>query len=78
MTDSTPRPQINASRVIFGGGIAGAIFAVSSTAIFLTGIPAARYLLVPAAVLGAGVALVLHFARHKVTGESWILPATKK
>jgi hypothetical protein len=63
---------------VAGGGIAGAIFTVSSTLIFLIGIPALRYFLPAAIVLGCGVAVIIHFIRHETPGKSWILAATKK
>ena len=78
MSESTPSPQINVSKIVAGGGIAGAIFTVSSTLIFLIGIPALRYFLPAAIVLGCGVAAIIHFIRHETPGESWILAATKK
>ena len=78
MREGTPSPQINVSKIPGGGGIAGALFAVISMVIFLIGIPALRYMLPAAVVLGSGVALVLHFIRHETTGASWILPASKK
>jgi len=46
--------------------------------IFLIGIPVLRYLFPAAVVLGCGVAIVLHFIRHKTTGAPWIFDATKK
>ena len=78
MTEDTPSPQINVSKIRGGGGIAGAMFAVISTVIFLIGIPALRYMFPAAIVLGCGVALILHFIRHETPGASWILPANKK
>jgi hypothetical protein len=78
MREGAPTPQINMSKLAVGGGIAGTIFAVLSTLIFLVGIPALRYFLPAAIVLGCGVALILHFIRHKTPGASWILSATKK
>jgi hypothetical protein len=78
MSESTPGPQINVSKIVAGGGIAGAIFTVSSTLIFLIGIPALRYFLPAAIVLGCGVAVIIHFIRHETPGKSWILAATKK
>jgi len=66
------------SKIVAGGGIAGAIFTVSSTLIFLIGIPALRYFLPAAIVLGCGVAVIIHFIRHETPGKSWILAATKK
>jgi hypothetical protein len=61
-----------------GGGIAGGIFTAGSMAIFLIGIPALRYFLPSAAILGGGVALLIHFAKHETPGKSWILSSTKK
>jgi hypothetical protein len=78
MTEDTPSPQINVSKIPGGGGVAGAMFAVISTVIFLIGIPALRYMFPAAIVLGCGVALILHFIRHETPGASWILPANKK
>jgi len=71
-------PQINVSSIKAGGGIAGTIFTLASMLIFLIGIPALRYFLPAAIVLGLVVALVIHFVRHETPGKSWILPATKK
>jgi hypothetical protein len=78
MREDARSPQINLARIPVGGGIAGAIFAVGSMAIFLIGIPAIRYVFPAAIVLGCGVALVLHFIRHETTGAPWIRSATKK
>ena len=78
MRDDASNPQINVSKIPGGGGIAGAMFAVISTVIFLIGIPALRYMFPAAIILGCGVALILHFIRHETPGASWILPANKK
>jgi hypothetical protein len=78
MRGDTPSPQINVAKIPGGGGIAGAIFAVGSTTVFLIGIPALWYIFPAAIVLGCGVALILHFIRHETPGASWILSATKK
>lgn len=79
MSEDTPTPpQINVSKIPGGGGVAGALFALISTVIFVIGIPALRYFLVAAIVLGCGVALVVRFSRHKTTGAPWILAATKE
>ncbi len=78
MREDTSSPQINMSKLAVGGGIAGAIFAIGTMLIFLIGIPAIRYVFPAAVVLGCGVALILHFRRHKTPGESWLLSATKK
>jgi hypothetical protein len=78
MKEDTRTPQINMAKVAVGGGIAGAIFAFGSMAIFLIAIPAIRYVFPAAIVLGCGVAVVLHFIRHETTGAPWIRSATKK
>jgi len=78
MSEITPRPQINVSKIVVDGGIAGAIFAIGTTLIFLVGIPAIRYAFPAVIVLGCGVAVALHFIRHKTLGAAWILPTPKK
>jgi hypothetical protein len=70
-------PQINFSKMPVAGDIAGAIVAIGSIAICLVGLPALRYGLPAAVVLGCGVALVLRFIRHETPGASWILSAPK-
>ena len=77
MAQATQGPQINVSKIEAGGGIAGTIFTLASMLIFLIGIPALRYFLPAAILLGLVVALVIHFIRHETPGKSWILPATK-
>ena len=77
MSQETPRPQINSARIVFGGGVAGAIFTIGSMLIFLTGLPVLWYLFPAAIVVGGGIALILHFGRHETPGVSWILTATK-
>ncbi|HYL78835.1 MAG TPA: hypothetical protein VEU96_31890 [Bryobacteraceae bacterium] len=66
------------SKLAVGGGIAGAVFTAGSMLIFLTGIPVLRYVFPAAVAVGCGVALILHFARHKTLGAPWIPSATKK
>jgi hypothetical protein len=78
MQEGTPSPQINVSKIKGSGGIAGALFAIISMAIFLIGIPLLRYLFPAAIVLGCVVALIIHFIRHETPGTSWILPAVKR
>lgn len=77
MVEEIHNPQINISRIAVGGGIAGAFFAAVSMLIFLMGIPLVRFMFPIALILGGGIALVLHFARHKTPGTPWILPGTK-
>jgi len=57
MKDDTPKPQINVSKIVVGGGVAGAIFTVGSMVIFLLGIPLLRYIFPAAIVLGAQLRL---------------------
>ena len=78
MAEPVRSPQINVSKIVVGGGIAGAIFTIGSVALFLVGIPEFRFFLPAAAVLGCGVAVAIHFTRHQTPGKSWILPAAKK
>jgi hypothetical protein len=78
MREGTPNPQINVSKISGGAGMAGALFAVISTVIFLIGIPALRYFLPAAIVLGCAVALVTRFKRHETPGKPWILLSAKK
>ena len=78
MREDRPSPQINLAKIPVGGGIAGAIFALGTMVIFLTGIPSLRYIFPAAIVLGCAVALILHFIRHQTPGTSWILSAPKK
>lgn len=78
MSDNPQNPQINVSRIRSGGGIAGALFAVISTVIFLIGIPMLRYFLPAAIVIGCAVALMIHFVRHETPGTPWIRSATEK
>jgi len=77
MSEGTPNPQINVSKIPGGGGFAGALFAVISTVIFLIGIPRLRYFFPAAVVLGCGIALILRFIRRETPGKPWILPATQ-
>lgn len=78
MSQGTPGPQINVSKIVSGGGIAGTIFTLCSMLIFLIGIPALRFFFPAAIVLGCGVFLVIHFMRHETPGKPWILAAPKK
>ena len=78
MRESTPNPQINLSKISGGAGIAGAFFAVISTLIFLIGIPALRFFLPAAIVLGCLIAFGIRFKRHETPGKPWILVSAKK
>ena len=77
MSEGTPNPQINVSKIPGGAGIAGALFALGSMLIFLIGIPRLRYFFIAAIVLGCGIALILRFIRHETPGKPWILSATQ-
>jgi hypothetical protein len=72
MNQSTPGPQINVSRIQSGGGVAGTLFAAISVLIFLIGIPAMRFFLPAAIILGGGLAVAIHFIRHETPGTPWI------
>jgi hypothetical protein len=78
MKEDAARPQINASKLVVGGGIVGAIFAAGSMSIFLIGVPILRIMFPAAIVLGGAVALILHFKRHETPGAPWIISATEK
>jgi hypothetical protein len=79
MRASASVPQINVSRIPGGGGVAGALVAISSTLIFLIGIPALRYFLPAAIILGFGIALAIRLVRRVIRretpGSPWILPS---
>ena len=66
---SDERPQINASRIAFGAGVAGAIFTLGSMLIFLTGLPMLWYMFPAAIILGCVIALILRFARRETPGS---------
>jgi len=74
----TARPQINASKLVIGGGIAGAAFTIGSMLIFLAGLPILRYMFAAAFILGCGIALLRRLIRHKTPGAPWLLAATEK
>ncbi len=78
MNESTPSPQINVSKIQSGGGIAGTLFAALSVLIFLVGIPAMRFFLPAAVVLGGGIAVVIHYIKHEPPGRPWIPLARQK
>jgi hypothetical protein len=78
MNNGAPKPQINVSKIVVGGGIAGAVFTAGSMLIFLLGIPLLRYVFPAAIVLGCAVALILHFVRKETPGAPWILSQAEK
>jgi hypothetical protein len=78
MKDDTALPQINVSKIVFGGGVAGALFAGGGMLIFLVGIPLIRYMFPAAIVMGCLVALVRHLTLHETSSTSRILTAAKK
>jgi hypothetical protein len=73
----TARPQINASKLIVGGGIVGAIFTIGSMLIFLTGLPILRFLFPVAFLLGCLFALLRRLRRPRTPGAPWLLAATR-
>src|SRR5690242_8554042 len=77
MSEGTPNPQINVSKIPGGGGFAGFLFAAISMLIFLIGIPRLRIFFPAAILLGCGIALVLRLIRHETPGKPWILSATQ-
>ena len=78
MQGDKPKAQINISKMVVGGGVAGTIFTVGSMVIFLLGIPLLRYVFPAAIVLGCAVALILHFVRYETPGASWLLAKAEK
>lgn len=77
MRDDGQRPEIDMARIRVGSGIAGLIFAAGSTVIFLIGIPALRYMLPAAIILGSGIAFGLHFIPYEHHASSGIFPGAK-
>jgi hypothetical protein len=78
MRDDTASPQINMSKIVISGGIAGALFAGGSMLIFLVGIPLIRYMFPAAILLGCVVAFVRVMTRHEISSTSRILSASKR
>jgi len=78
MSEGSPNPQINSSKIPGGAGIAGALFAIGSMMIFLVGIPRLRFFLPAAVILGCVVALVLRLIRRETPGKPWILSINKE
>ena len=77
MSEGTPNPQINVSKIPGGGGFAGFLFAVISMLIFLIGIPRLRFFFPAAIILGCGIAVVLRFIWRETPGKPWIMSATQ-
>jgi hypothetical protein len=77
MSEGTPTPQINVSKIPGGTGIAGALFGIGSMLIFLVAIPRIRFFFVAAVIVGCGIALVLRFIGRETPGRPWILPSTQ-
>lgn len=61
-----------------GGGIGGAFATIASMLIILLGLPQLWLFVTGTIALGCGVALALHFIRHKNPGAPWLLKATRK
>lgn len=59
--DNKRHPGISMHKIPVGAGIAGLIFTVGSMVVLMIGIPALRYFLGVALVLGLGIAVALHF-----------------
>jgi hypothetical protein len=78
MREEPQNPQINMAKIPVDGNVAGAIFALGSVAICLTGIPVLGYLLLAAIVVGGGVSLMLRLLPHDAPGASWIRSGLKK
>ena len=55
VADECRRPEISMHRIPVSGGAAGLIFAVGSCLVFLVGIPALRWFLLGAVVVGSAV-----------------------
>jgi hypothetical protein len=64
VSEYTSNPQINASKMPVGSGIAGALVAISTMLIFLVGIPALRLFLLGAVVLGLAIFGLIRLARR--------------
>jgi len=69
MSDTAaPRAEINMSQIRVGGGIPGLIFAAGTVYIFFVGVPAVRWFLVGAIVVGSVISIALRlFHRYKPT-----------
>ncbi len=62
------RVEINLSQIRVGGGAAGFLFAAGTVYIFFLGIPALRWFLAGAIVVGTVISVALRiFHRHKPT-----------
>ena len=55
IADEGRRPEIRIDSIPVGGGVAGLIFAVGSCLIFLVGIPALRWFLLLAVLVGSAI-----------------------
>jgi hypothetical protein len=64
VSENTSNPQINASKMPVGSGIAGALVAISTMVIFMVGIPALQYFLLGAIVLGFAVFGIIRLMRR--------------
>jgi len=77
MLEDPAPPQINMSKIVVGGGIAGALFAGGSMLIFLIGIPLIRWMFPAAILLGCGIAVVRRITRQETLSTSRILLARR-
>ena len=78
MQEQTSAPQINVSNIPGGGGVAGALFAIISMTIFLIGIPALRYFLVGAILLGGIAAIAVRWFRRQPVQPGHIYASPSK
>jgi hypothetical protein len=71
----TPRAEINMSRIRVGGGAAGFLFAAGTVYIFFLGVPALRWFLAGALVVGSVISVALRiFHRYKPTRPATTIP----
>jgi hypothetical protein len=73
MTNRDGAPQINVSKMAVSGNLPGLLFAIGTMLIFFFGIPELRVMLPAMLIVGAGVAVVLHFVHRETPGKPWIL-----
>ncbi len=72
MENERPRAEINMAKIPVSADIPGLIFTLGTVMTFYWGIPELRYVFPAAIVVGAVVALVLHFIRDDAPPASYI------
>jgi hypothetical protein len=72
MENEIPTAEINMAKIAVSADIPGLIFTIGTVMTFYWGIPELRYVMPAAIVVGAGVAVVLHFIRHENPPPSYI------